>query len=565
MAETPVLYLAPLARTFDELSHSIEPMSWLHVQEIADRTHWVGAGVDLMFECVADAGEAARRVRERYYALVIVDCRQLPGTSRDQADCQVRVLHAFLELLRAERDPDRRMPFERVVVLIGGADVAHTDQLLFDAGAHHVGLCLRDDALVPALGPDAARRARASFLHGLWDLAQTVLSGRKVTRTALCAAGGGITGIYYELGVLKCLQDAFANFDVRDFDMFFGISAGAVVTSMLANQLSVDELLEQFDVRRGDDLGIEIKLRHLALGDIPFRLRATAEHLYSYLSRVRAGRERFNTGNFLWQLAAVIGPIFDAAEIERRIARFFERSGRTNDFRELERELYIGVTDQDAREHVLFGSEGFDDVPITKAVQASAAIHPFFRSVEIDGRRYTDGFVTRTSNLTGAVERGANLIFVIDPFLPMVSTNAGENARHGALWGVLQDYKTVAYTRFERVGDAILRQNPHVTCFTFVPSNRMRRLMGRNPMAATDYDAIVVEAYRSTYRRFASLEHRLGPRLEEHGIELDLRPVAETVDWLDRENLPSAELLLGPPEPPRRPRFAPLRRLRRAA
>ncbi len=44
-----------------------------------------------------------------------------------------------------------------------------------------------------------------------------------------------------------------------------------------------------------------------------------------------------------------------------------------NDFRTLPSRLFIGATDQDRREHVLFGGEGFDDVPISRAVQASCA------------------------------------------------------------------------------------------------------------------------------------------------------------------------------------------------
>lgn len=552
MAESPVLYLAPLPRTFAELTRSIEPISWLEAVVGEDGTRWRHAGGDIHFELVSDATDAARRTRERYYSLAIVDCRQV-ATTAAEADAQAAALHEFLELLRRERDPDRRFSFERVAVLIGGTDVAHSDRLLFDAGAHHVGLTLRDRSLEHEADSVAARRARGAFLHDLWDLAETVLRGRKVTRTALCAAGGGITGIYYELGVIKCLQDAFANFDVRDFDMMFGISAGAVVTALLANRMPIEDLIDRMGGQRADPLNLEIRLRHLNCRDIPLRAASTADHVRSYLARVYRGEERFNSGQLLWQLAALVGPIFDSAELERRIAGVLEGEGYTNDFRELGCGLYIGATDQDAREHVLFGEPGRDTMPITKAVQASSAIHPFFRSVEIEGRRYTDGFVTRTSNLQAAVEKGANLIFVIDPFLPMVSEQPGDNARHGALWNILQDYKTVAYTRFQRVGDDILRRNPHVTCFTFVPSNRMRRLMARNPMSTTDFDAIVIEAYRSTFRRFASLEQKLVPRLAEHGIELDLAPVARTVARIERRILPRAHMLLREEPVPRSP------------
>jgi NTE family protein len=557
MPGSSVLYVTALPRTLDELSSSLDQVSWLSARGGGDGpVTWTGAGRDVDFEVIADVDEAVRRTRERYYALMVIDCRQIAGVGPDEAARQEAALHTLLARLRAERDPDRRFSFERVAVLIGGPDLDRTDRLMYDAGAHRVGVCLRDRALAPNLAPAAAARARNELIHQLWDLAQTVMTGRKLPVSALCAAGGGISGIYYELGVVKCLHDALVGFDVRDFDMYYGISAGAVVTSLLANRIHIDELLERFGGHRGDDLELELTLRHLNVGELPLRVRSTVEHIVSYLRRVRGGHERFRLANLAWQLAALAGPIFQTSAIERRLARFLSAPGRTNDFRELACRLYVGATDQDAREHVLFGEEGFAHVPISKAVQASTAIHPFFRSVEIGGRRYTDGFVTRTSNLAAAVQRGANLVFVIDPFLPLVSDRAGENARHGVLWGVLQDYKTVAYTRFERVTEALLRESPHVTCFTFVPSNRMRRLMARNPMASTDYDAIVVEAYRSTYRRFASLERALGPRLEEYGIGLDLAPVARTIERLDRMSPPRALALLAPdaglsPAPPR--------------
>lgn len=549
MAGSTVLYLAPLRRTFDELTQSLERMSWLSGREVGREHHWIGAGLDVRWEIATEAAEAAARTRYRYYALAVVDCRQLPDESEGDAARQEAVLHEFLERLRAERDADRRFPFERVVVLIGGADVDRTDRLLFDAGAHHVGLTLRDGGLAPGLSPEARHRARGEFLHHLWDLAQTLLTGRKVTRTALCAAGGGITGIFYELGVLKCLQDAFVDFDLRDFDMYFGISAGAIVTSLLANQLSVDELIDRFGAGRGSELDVELTLRHLNVRDIPERLGAAAEAVAGYARRVATGKERLRAAQLLWQLATVLGPVFRADAIERRVARFLAEGGRTNAFTELPCELYIGATDQDAREHVLFGAEGHRDVPISRAVQASTAIHPFFPSVEIGGRRYTDGFVTRTSNLTAAIDRGANLIFLIDPFLPLVSERPGTMARQGLLWGVLQDYKTVAYTRFEQVSDSLLRQNPQVTCFTFVPSNRMRLLMARNPMSTADFDAVVVEAYRSTFRRLRRLEAKLGPRLEEHGIHIDVGRVAATVERLRAQRLPSARALFGAESP----------------
>lgn len=548
MSGSSVLYLAPVERTFDELHTSAEPVSWLEARQVGDERHWVSSGTDVRFELVGDPAAAAARLRERHYPLCVVDCRQLPDVDEADAARQERSLHSFLEAVRLERDAQRRYPFERIVVLVGGGDHDRTDRLIFDAGNHHVGLVLRDRALAPSLEAAAVVRARNRLLHELWDLAQTVIDGRKLRRAALCAAGGGITGIYYELGVLKCLEDAFSNFTMADFDMYFGISAGAVISSLLVNEIGMDELIERFGGHRGNELDVEIKLRHLNWRETPMRVRSAASHVASYLRRVRKGKERFSFTNLGWQMMSLLGPVFATDAHERRFAEFLSQPGRTNRFERLKRKLFIGATDQDARQHVLFGDERNDHPNISKAVQASSAIHPFFRSVQIGGRHYTDGFVTRTSNLVAAIERGANLIFVIDPFLPLVS-GPGFQSQHGLFWNVLQDYKTVAYTRFERVTAAVLRANPQVACFTFVPSRRMRRLMSSNPMARSHFDAIVIEAYRSTYRRLRGLEHKVGPRLREYGIELDLARVVRTMTRLDLAKRPTALDLIEPGAP----------------
>ena len=155
----------------------------------------------------------------------------------------------------------------------------------------------------------------------------------------------------------------------------------------------------------------------------------------------------------------LFGPMFDNGELEAVLREQFTRPRHTNDFRKLRTKLYVGVTDQDRREHVLLGDSGYEDIPISKAVQASSAMHPFFPSVPIHGRYYTDGAITRTSNIKAAIQKGADLVFVVDPFLPLISEEAGFNARQGNLWVMQQDIKTLAYTRFAQISEEVLRQH----------------------------------------------------------------------------------------------------------
>jgi len=55
--------------------------------------------------------------------------------------------------------------------------------------------------------------------------------------------GGGITGLYFEIGALKCLEDCCSTGTLNACDLYFGISAGSVVTGMLANGFTVGEIM----------------------------------------------------------------------------------------------------------------------------------------------------------------------------------------------------------------------------------------------------------------------------------------------------------------------------------
>jgi hypothetical protein len=199
----------------------------------------------------------------------------------------------------------------------------------------------------------------------------------------------------------------------------------------------------------------------------------------------------------------------------------FERPGATNSFAELPHSLHIGATDQDARTHVLFGDPDSHDVPISRAIQASMSIHPAFGATLIRGRYYVDGGVTRTSNVTEAIRRGADLVFLLDPFVPTVSKQPGYTRQRGILYNLDQDLRTVSYTRFENNRNLLLRHYPHVASYTFVPSNSSRRIMSVNPMDHRPYLEIWRGAYLSTLQRLQALRYRLVGDLEGHGIVLD--------------------------------------------
>jgi predicted acylesterase/phospholipase RssA len=419
-------------------------------------------------------------------------------------------------------------------------------------GRQDVGACLRDRSLSAHIEAEHRAEVRADFARAVWGFCRRTLAVRRSGKRAIALAPGGISGIYHELGVLKCLNDAF-DCGIHDFDVYAGISAGAVVASCLANGIHIDEQIAKIgalDRRWGYQL--RLGWRHLNLTEVPKRLLLAQKEVVKYVLRALMREDDFSVASMIGTWAYLLGPVFDNRQFEEAMRALLTRPGRTNDFRELDCELLVGATDQDLREHVIFGHGGIVDVPISVAVQASAAMHPFFPSVEINGRYFTDGMVTRTSNLGATIDRGADLVFVVDPFVPLVTDRAGHNARHGNMWIVEQDYKTMSYTRFERARAQLMRSNPQVSVYSFVPSNRMRRYMsGQNPFVARNFDRIVCAAYKSTARRLDQLEHKMSGELAGHGITLDLGPVRATCKRLGQSRRADVRQLLDE-WPPRR-------------
>ena len=546
------LVFSPRKQCAEDLFETLAMQPWIKSQLTDDGCVCSGKGLSLSMEFASSLEAALTRLAHAYFNLVIVDCRHRPrcsGSPQRQEDS----VFAFLDSLRRESDRERRYPFRRVVALVGDPDEARADRLVFAMGERHVGACLRDASLSARAGDERPAAERSRFAESLWALCHRLLIERHRGGKAINLAGGGISGIYYELGVLKCLDDAL-DVDIRDFDSYYGISAGSVVAAGLANDLAVDDLLRKLGrVDETWSYRLQLGLRHLNIGEVPRRFMLVQRELMRYLSRMLKGEDELSMTSLLGTWAVALGPLFDNSEFETVLRKLLTTGGRSNDFRKLNRRLYIGATDQDRREHVLFGSDGFDHVPISRAIQASTAMHPFFPSVEIDGRRYTDGIVTPTSNLRNAVDRGADLVFVVDPFVPIISDEPGFNARHGNMWIMEQDYKSMSFTRYEQARNEILRRNSRVAIYTFVPSNRMRRLMSaQNPFVSRNFHPIVCEAYRSTFRRLQKVEYKIAGELRSHGITLDLDAVEEKVRALAAARTLDVRMLMGGPSSKRR-------------
>ena len=98
----------------------------------------------------------------------------------------------------------------------------------------------------------------------------------------------------------------------------------------------------------------------------------------------------------------------------------------------LERELYLAATDLDTCERVVFGSAGFDDVPISTAVSASSALPMVYTPCGSGTASTSTAGIVSTTNLDIAVDAGARFIVVVNPLVPYVNEFEREYRRSPA-------------------------------------------------------------------------------------------------------------------------------------
>jgi predicted acylesterase/phospholipase RssA len=444
-------------------------------------------GVHLAFE--QSAARALAKLRSGGMDALIIDARDEPGGVEESSSL------GLLRGLFDEHDLPRVLSRDKAWLVVGGDPRGAT--LAFEAGRLHLG------GVVPL--------PEGSPWEPVWErIAETIASGRG-GKIAICLAGGGTEGLLYELGVLRALARFLPSYRLQDADILCGISAGAILGGLLANGIGPVEI-EAGLLGRAEDARVE-RIRRSDLFDPDVRELGRRAARLSW-DVVRGRRSPLSA---LFRLPPA--GVFAGDRLRRWLSRQFSRPGMIDRFEDLPHRLFIGATDQDSSEHVVFGSRGAPRVPIHVAVRASMALAPFYAPERIDGRYYVDGGFTRTTNMRVAVKEGATLVILVDPLVPVATKQAGHVAERGAVYTAMQGLKSLINGRFDKAIPTLRAMYPQVAFHLFQPGPDTRRVMGGSPMKYFFREEIADMAFRETTRdvranRFAQLCRDF----ERHGV-----------------------------------------------
>jgi NTE family protein len=372
---------------------------------------------------------------------------------------------------------------------------------------------------------------------------------RRQSKTALVLGGGGFTGGVYEIGALRALDLLAVNRTVNEFDIYVGTSAGAFVASLLANGVTPEEMMRVLnrrlpspikDMSQGTVLKPNYRGFAVNAARFPLRLLGAAREMAGHITDV-------SLVDVLGKLSAALPTgMYDGRGIEGYVAEVLADPDRSDDFRLLDRELYLPATDLDTTERVIMGEGDWADVPISTAVAASAALPMIYSPVELRGRQLVDGGIRSTTNVDVAVDHGAKFIVVVNPLVPYVNdfrkqipTVFGSRARRISDMGFAgvgnQSFRILSHDRLHRAVEDWERKYPGVDIILIEPEPDDELMFGTSIL---DYSArlrIAKHGFESVTLRLAREYERYHAIAERHGIEISARRVSHVLDQVERE------------------------------
>jgi NTE family protein len=372
---------------------------------------------------------------------------------------------------------------------------------------------------------------------------------RRPSKTALVLGGGGFTGGVYEIGALRALDLLAVDRTVNQFDVYVGTSAGALIAALAANGVTPEQMMRVVNdqvPQPFSDVALDSLLRPNYREFLSKGLRLPL-HLVGLVREVGRSLPSFSTMDLALALADLLpSGLYTGSGIEDYVRSALSDPDRTDDFRELSCELYLAATDLDTCERIVLGGAGWDDVPISAAVRASAALPMVYQPAKIKDRELVDGGIVSTTNLDIAVEAGAKLIVVVNPLVPYVNdftkeipTLFGTRTRRVSDMGFpkigYQTFKLLAYQRLHEVARGWRERYPGVDIVLIEPDTDDELMFQTNILDYRSRLAVARHGFQSVTVKLAADYEEWREVLARHGIQISATRVRKVVRHFEAE------------------------------
>jgi len=449
--------------------------------------------LELYINLLSDIDGVSAHLRQNPVDLLIYDERGEDAINAPEAIDRIR---ADVRLLADLWGPDFLFPMSRVVAILERED--GRAQRAFELGRLHV----RDVCVAP--------KSTATILLWLKRLLMTGIVRR--SKVGLCLSGGGLEGFLYQVGVMYALENVIAAGELANkVQVVSGVSSGAIAGTMFATKVPVAEIIKAIHQRSDVLPALTSKtIFDIAGTDIVRRILKESVGWAGINPQawINKTMRSFPTGFLKGQ------------NLENFFKDALKRTGFNDRFDDFAVRLYVGATDQDSYEHVIFGEPPWDKIAVSEAVRASCALPPVFMPKQINGRWFIDGQVTKTTDLELVIEKGCSLVIIVNPLKPLPASVPGSTDKQGGIYGLIQTIKALVSTRFAASLTHVTERYPDVDFLVFEPDEECAQVMAGSPMRYRIRTQIIQLAYLGTLRNLRERHHIYASKLAKYGLTL---------------------------------------------
>src|SRR5205807_4314145 len=290
------------------------------------------------------------------------------------------------------------------------------------------------------------------------------------------------------------------------------------------------------------------------VGELGQRITQLPRHVPAFISDLLRHKGSFLISDLIGFVSlALPSGLLDSSHLGQFMKELLELAEMPTEFKDLDRELYVVACALDTWERTVFGPDSRPQVSIPEAVAASSAIPIVFKPMRLNGVDYVDGGAKGAAAVDVAIDRGAELVVVVNALAPLDVRGVRESTFLHRFGRSIADLgiKGVA----NQVARGILRdtladhvrllreRHPGVDIVVIEPVPNDEKMFFHEVMSTSARLVVAQHGYESVLEGMSRNHSHFSGVMARHGIEispaiLDAKPWSIPVRSLESGDLP---------------------------